>query len=611
MINDFLSGYFLHDLKTHLEIILYLSLLIVLTDEFAIWSFLDGRPKKLFSYLRPWFILNISIVLTLISIFNSFFNHLYLSAFLTYIITSTLAGIHIAKFKILGMPLFFWDYIVLKEPLLYLPTLIQKKTTWIMITLSILSICLVSYGIFQLQSHSLELSKRIILFLAFLFISMLGFFLFKVPYKNIFPANSYRDSVVFKTGLLPFLALTFRYSKSSPPPADYSQISIKDIQTVHGVIERQKDEINPGKLPNIIVYCIESLMDLENLGVQLKNHPMPFFDSLSQKTGRSFFVSPTFGGQTVQPEFELLTGLSMYQLSVPNPFIHIIDKYDHFPSLPSTLKKLGYYALGVQAVSANEFQRRQYYPILDFDKFVALESDYPKEDWEQVKHLLSDHYLINKIKENIPSEDKPVFGLFFNNSTHASYDHWEKQDKFSVLNKKISEKTRDVLECYASAINHADHALKELVHYFQGKSKDTIFLIFGDHLPGLSSVFEDLQPFTGNRNWTKFHTPLRIMSTYEISKEDRIVSANFLPLLIFHLLGLKTCHLPPYFQVVKSLYQEVDVYSNYIQDKRGGIFERHNKPEHLKKVCRDYDLIQYDLLEGQRYFNEKENKKNG
>jgi len=120
----------------------------------------------------------------------------------------------------------------------------------------------------------------------------------------------------------------------------------------------------------------------------------------------------------------------------------------------------------------------------------------------------------------------------------------------------------------------------------------------------LSSVFKDLQPFTGNKSWTKFHTPLRIMSTYEIPKKNRIVSANFLPLLIFDLLDLKTYHLPPYFQVVESLYQEVDVYSSYIQDKQGEIFERQNQPEHLKKVSRDYDLIQYDLLEGQRYFNE-------
>ena len=604
MNSAFVSGFFLQDLKTHLEIILYLSLLIVVTDELAIWVFLDGRLRKLFSYMRPWFILNISITLTLITLFNSLFNHVFLSAFLTYVITSTLAGIHITKFKILGIPLFFWDYIILKEPLLYLPTLIQKKTTWILITLGILSICLVFYGIFQLQSYSLGLSKRVILFLAFLFISVLGFLLFKVPYKKFFPANSYRDSVVFKTGLLPFLALTFRYSKSSPPPAEYSQVTIKAIQTVHGVSEMQKDEMLPENLPNIIVYSIESLMDLENLGVQLKNHPMPFFETLRQKTGRGFFVSPTFGGQTVQPEFELLTGLSQYQLSVPNPFIHIIDKYDHFPALPSTLKNLGYYTLGVQAVSANEFQRRQYYPILDFDRFIALESDYPKEDWEQVNHLLSDHYLIKKIKENIPSDDKPIFGLFLNNSTHASYDHWEKQDEFAVLNENISEKTRDVLERYASAINHADQALKDLVQYFQGKSKDTIFLIFGDHLPGLSSVFKDLQPFTGNKSWTKFHTPLRIMSTCEIPKKDRIVSANFLPLLILHLLDLKTYHLPPYFQVVESLYQEVDVYSSYIQDKQGEIFERQNQPEHLKKVCRDYDLIQYDLLEGQRYFNE-------
>ena len=361
MNNALVSDFFLQDLKTHIEIILFLSLLIVVTDELAIWGFLDGRLKKMFSYLRPWFILNISIALMLITLFNTLFNHIFMSAFLTYVVTSSLAVIHIAKFKILGTPLFYWDYIFLKEALIYFPILIQKKTTWIVITLVILSICFVFYSISQFQSYSLDLSKRIILFLAFLIISVLGFLLFKVPYKKFFPSNSIRDSVVFKTGLLPFLALTFRYSKSSPPPADYNQATIKDIQTVHGVYEWKEDEMSHENLPNIIVYSIESLMDLENLGVQLKNHPMPFFESLSQTTGRGVFVSPTFGGLTVQPEFELLTGLSQCQLSVPNPFVHIMGKYDHFPALPSALKNMGYNTLGVQAVSANEYQRRKIY----------------------------------------------------------------------------------------------------------------------------------------------------------------------------------------------------------------------------------------------------------
>jgi len=604
MNNALISVIFSHDLITHINIILLASLLIVVPNELAIWLFLDGRIKKIFSYLRPWFILNILIIITLITLFNCFLNHVPFSAIITWVLTSTLAGIHIVKFKVLDTPLFFWDYINIKEPFLYITTIIQKKTTWLLITLGVLSVFFIFYGILQLQSYPLELSKRIILFLVFFFISVLGFLFFQVPYKKFFPANSYRDSVVFKTGLLPFLVLTSKYSKSSPVPSNYNQKNIKKIQIIYEISEIKKDEKLPENLPNIIIYSIESLMDLEHLGVHLNNHPMPFFESLGQKTGRGFFVSPTLGGQTVQPEFELLTGLSQYQMSVPNPFVHIIGKYSHFPALPSTLKNLGYQTLGVQAVSAHEFQRRIYYPIMDFDRFIALESDYPKEDWEQVNNLLSDHYLIKKIKQNTESEDKPVFGLFLTNSTHASYDLWKRNDEFKVLNKNISEKTRDVLERYASAINHADQALKDLVKYFQGKSRDMIILIFGDHLPGLASVFNDIKPFNGNNYWTKFHTPLRIISTYEITYKNRIVSANFLPLLIFKLLNLNTFLLPPYFQVVESLYQKIDVYSNYIQDKQGKIYDRHSPPEHLKDICRDYDMIQYDLLEGQRYFNE-------
>ena len=49
---------------------------------------------------------------------------------------------------------------------------------------------------------------------------------------------------------------------------------------------------------------------------------------------------------------------------------------------------------------------------MDFDRFIALETDYPEEDWEMINNLLSDNYLIRKIKENTKSVEKPIFGLF-------------------------------------------------------------------------------------------------------------------------------------------------------------------------------------------------------
>ena len=52
--------------------------------------------------------------------------------------------------------------------------------------------------------------------------------------------------------------------------------------------ENQKTDKLPENLPNIIIYCIESLMDLEHLRVKLKNHPMPFFDSWADRNGKGF-----------------------------------------------------------------------------------------------------------------------------------------------------------------------------------------------------------------------------------------------------------------------------------------------------------------------------------
>jgi arylsulfatase A-like enzyme len=302
-----------------------------------------------------------------------------------------------------------------------------------------------------------------------------------------------------------------------------------------------------------------------------------------------------------------LTGLSQHHLSVPNPFLHIIDGYQHFPALPGVFKKAGYNTLGVQAVSGHEFRRKTYSPIIDFDEFVALETDYPREDWETIHHLLADNYLIDKITYHWPKEDKPVFGLFFSNSTHASYTSWDRKPEFEVLNTTCSEKTKDVLERYATAINQADNAIARLINHFEQQSRKTVIFFFGDHLPGISSVFEDLGLFKAGKSSQRFHTPLRIWSNFDIPTRDRIVSSNLLSALLFDLLQTEIADLPLQLRLVVELYKKVDVFSSYIRDKEGNYYNRQKPPEFLHELAEEYDQVQYDLLEGEhhvmRYFN--------
>jgi phosphoglycerol transferase MdoB-like AlkP superfamily enzyme len=582
--------------------VLILSLVVVFISETFIWLVLDTRPKKFLSYLRPWwFVLNVMVIFSSTSLVYSITDHLFLSGFLVFLIAQILVAAHITKFKILGIPAFFWDYTVLKEPLLYIPSLIQKKSTMAVIASVIACFVTALYFVLKLPAHSVPLLYRIT-FLASSVLAVALYYRFaKVPYHKFFPANSFRDSIVFKTGLFSFMVLTARHSKTTPPPEGYNKESVIEITKNYAEDEQEKEIPLSDELPNIIFYSVESLMDLESLGVEMENSPTPFFTSLTEKTGKSFFVSPTFGGQTVQPEFELLTGLSQYHLSVPNPFLHIIDKFRRFPALSTGFKDAGYYCLGVQAVSAHEFQRRRYYPIIDFDRFVALESDYAKEEWELIHHLLSDDYLIKKIKENLPGEENPLFGLFLNNSTHASYFKWDKKEEYRVLNSNYSDKSKDILERYASAIHHADQALAKLVAHFEQQSRKTIIVIFGDHLPGLASVFDDIKPFQGDKNYLKFRTPMRIWSNFDLPKGDRVVSANLLMAFLVDLLKLDLLTFPSHFQLVREIFKNVDVLSGIIQDKQGIRYSRQNPPEYLEKLIHEYNMIQYDLLEGKRY----------
>ena len=49
-------------------------------------------------------------------------------------------------------------------------------------------------------------------------------------------------------------------------------------------------------------------------------------------------------------------------------------------------------------------------------------------------------------------------------------------------------------------------------------SRETIIFVFGDHLPGLNNVFNDIKSFHEKNYWTRFQTPLRVISTFKIEK---------------------------------------------------------------------------------------------
>ena len=98
------------DLIEHVKIVFIATILIIIPNELAIWIFLDSRLKKILSFLRPWFLLNVLLIFTLISFIDCLLNHVYFSVIIIWIINSLLAATHILKFKILGTLFFLGLY---------------------------------------------------------------------------------------------------------------------------------------------------------------------------------------------------------------------------------------------------------------------------------------------------------------------------------------------------------------------------------------------------------------------------------------------------------------------------------------------------------------------
>lgn len=364
-------------------------------------------------------------------------------------------------------------------------------------------------------------------------------------------------------------------------PSDYNKASIEKIK--NDIIEEAQLASNdtkmasamPAKFPNIIIVQLESFMDLHRInGLTFKEDPIPTFRKIASESTNGFLKVPTYGGGTVRSEFEVLTGLSTDYLPVGEIPNNNILKKQPVESLAYILHDYGYGTNVIHNYEGNFYNRDTVYPNLGFDKYISMEyMDKPNnQSWQYPEDVLN----IEPIEDIISNNEKPQFIYNVTVESHGGYSSSDFENY--TVDGNLDQEEKNELQCYIDKLRGVDEYIKELLDYVESSGEPTVIAMFGDHLPSLKIINDDESVL---KDGNKYLADFFIWDNIGLPKENINMEAEEFTTYILEKLNMVAGVMPTFHNAYKD-------------------------DEHYKE---DFELLQYDMLFGNKYIlNENKNK---
>jgi phosphoglycerol transferase MdoB-like AlkP superfamily enzyme len=243
-------------------------------------------------------------------------------------------------------------------------------------------------------------------------------------------------------------------------------------------------------LPDIVVVQSESFFDPTILRGYEDSNFAPNLRRLAAHAISGPLHVPTFGGGTIRTEFEVLTGLSLrYFDNLQFPYLQMSHKA--VPSLVRTLKTHGYETMALHGNDPAFWNRTSAFKAMDFDRFVSR-SAFPANAAIDGKYM-SDSAMTDEIMAQLKDSGPPQFIFAISIEAHGPYDvepaNGAERDAIAVPDGITGADKRE-LQNYLYHLQHADAQLGRLVAWLAQRSRPSLVLFYGDHLPALSNSYK-------------------------------------------------------------------------------------------------------------------------
>jgi phosphoglycerol transferase MdoB-like AlkP superfamily enzyme len=381
-------------------------------------------------------------------------------------------------------------------------------------------------------------------------------------------------------------------------PDGYSQPAITDIPS-----DRVPASFFSGRQADVIVVMSESLWDPTRLtSVRYSKDPMPTIRAA--KSGDLF--SPEFGGMTANVEFEALTGFSNAFLPYGSiPYQQYIRR--PLPSLATFFESKGYVTKAFHPFQSWFWNRQNVYQALGFQQFRS-EENMPTMDKRGI--FASDDALTRYIIKEADNTEAPFFFFAVTLQGHGPYEENRyAKNTVEVDAPTLSDAPTKALATYTQGVKEADQSLKMLMDWAKKRRRETIIVMFGDHLPPLGEVYTEsgyMPNVVATRKASvptmkrEHETPLVVWSSKRgVQKDLGSVSPSQLPHVVVRLAGYRH----PYYTGVLGRVGE-----RFAVVDRHQLIGRNAKSQAdwslsgaVDPLIRDYRMLQHDVMFGEGY----------
>ena len=320
-------------------------------------------------------------------------------------------------------------------------------------------------------------------------------------------------------------------------------------------------------------------------------------------------ISPVFWWKTALAEFELLTWNLVKNLPVWSiPYTQYVNR--DIPAIPWILKANWYETLAIHTYQKKFFNRKNAYPHIWFDKFIAEEDiKNPTYKWP----FISDNTFVDEIIKNLNSWEKSKFIFWISMQNHFSYENKYKKEEISVnLKNNFSPKVNDILTNYGQWIKDADKSLEKLLDYLKTRKKHTVVLFFWDHLPNLwdnniwytetKYINESQEKKWNINNLENMYSPdfLIWSNKWEFKNKDLwYIWTSYLWNYVLDLSWIWNKW--NYFNYITNEFDCIQANSPVLANTKETWVIRNKDRKNCKQYDKNHSLLQYDTLFGKNY----------
>ncbi|MCB5895678.1 MULTISPECIES: LTA synthase family protein [Bacillus cereus group] len=559
------------------------------------------------------FILSFVVIYAIYILVYNLIGKVFLSMVLTSCTLVILCIVNYLKLIFRGDPLYPSDFTQITHMQSVIP-MVMDYFSWSYIFVIILSIvaCIVA-GIYMrryIQNVKIHLGIRALLVVGSIFVlyaygNFANTFMNKVFQKSgvdfvLWNQNENYASNGFVLGFISNLDTTVMEKPKNYSKENMLQIANDIKKQYSGNIGSQKKK----EKPNIIFVMSESFWDPTKVtNLSFSEDPVSNLHHYIENFPGGQTISPTFGGNTANVEFEALTSYSMSLLKPGSiPYQQVITNKKEIPSIPTALKKEGYYTSAIHSFGRTFFKRDDVYKVLGFDKFNAEDT---MKNVDIDGDYISDLAMSKEIIAELEEQKQPTFIHAVTMQNHFPFTEGRFGENLIEISGLENEESKGELETYTEGLRRSDEALQYLIEQLDNLDRPTLLVFFGDHLPSLGtnkSFYKENGYITNEKTPSErlamAQTPLLMYANFDMPNDNLgLVSPIHFSNLIFDYAGLNKSL---FYQFLSELYKEIPVLRDELKvDKNGEVINDLTKKQ--KEMLEQYKMLQYDLLVGNQY----------